>query len=177
MQKKYNRHGIYIGFYCVIILVLLTSFAPNIFLDDTDANKYVFYVSGNITAKINGQMCFDTNMEVDNRGQNRTTLEFTLADTKKHVFVLELIEYEEVEPFGEKIYIIKNNTEKLNEDDAFGYLNMINSDELPYYTERGEVRITSFNALECKGHLNLVLKNFKGKQIRLSGDFTAGSLR
>lgn len=162
-------------FYCFIGMILLTSYVPYLAIEDSAASKYVFYVSGNITAKINGQMCFDAINKTNNRGENYTTLEFTLADTKKHILGLQVVEGSEIETLEQRSYVVKNNSG--SDDNVFGYLNMVDSDDLPYYTEQGEITILSFSDNICKGHLNLILKNNNGKKIQVSGDFTADSLR
>lgn len=165
---------------CIMAMVLFTSYVPYVERsnDYSIDNDFFFQISGNYNKVIKGEMCFETSFETTNRGVTFSTLRLDLENTKNNKFSLLISKENSVEPISLGTYkIINERTGSLNYfDGAFGYLNILSSDELPFYTENGKIVITKINEKVIEGFIKLSLENFNQKKIIISGNFIANNI-
>tara|TARA_R110002051_G_scaffold301461_2_gene369339 strand:+ start:9655 stop:10200 length:546 start_codon:yes stop_codon:yes gene_type:complete len=165
---------------CIIAMGLFTSYVPFVerSSDNTIDNNFFLQISGNYNKVIKGEMCFESSYETTNRGVTFSTLRLELEDTKNNKFSLLISKENSLEPISLGTYRITNErTGSMNYfDGAFGYLNVLASDELPFYTENGKIVITKINGKVIEGFIKLSLENFNQKKINISGNFIASNL-
>jgi len=167
---------------CGIAMLVCTSYVPFLDRSSTEAaindQSYFFQISGKYNKVIKGEMCFDASFETSHRGITFSRLSLDLVNSKNNKFSLLISKENSLEPISVGTYKITNNkTSSLNYfEGAFGYLNILGTDELPFYTENGRIVITKINKETVEGFIKLSLENFHERKITISGNFIANNL-
>lgn len=183
MRVRYFKTRVLNLLACTVAMVLFTSYVP--FMeplsneDTMNASNYYFQIAGNYKKVIKGEMCFESSFETTHRGITFSTLRLDLENATNNTFSLLISKKNSLEPISLGTYKITNEkTGLLNYfDGAFGYLNIVSSDELPFYTENGKVVITKINKETIEGFIKIRLENFDEKKITISGNFIANNLK
>ena len=168
-------------FGCALVFMSLTSYFPSSsFLNSNSSgpNPYNLQFSGALNTNINGVMHFATSVETTNRGSSYATLNLVLDNNLDNKFEI-IISKDNSENFEVGTYKVNLK----NEDDdefakisgVFGYLNRVKSKELPYYVEKGKVKITKINNELATGYIDLKLEDYNGESIIVQGDFIASA--
>lgn len=160
-------------FSCIVIIVLFTSYLSvneNVPYNN-DYNTFQF--TGSVNKEVKAEMQFKSSKEILKNGVIISTLNLELKNIEENLLSLVISNLDESISVGS--YRISNNKPKTstNFNEIFGYLNIVKSNDLPFYTEEGKIVITKIDANVVKGYLNLELENFNGESVLITGRFLA----
>ena len=164
----------------VLVFMSLTSYFPSTNFSDNRSvsnSPYNIELSGDINSQLDGLMQFTSTVEKLNHGVPYSTLILELKNNSEHKFSIIISQVNGGEPFSVGTYnVLKNKDEAFAViDGVFGYLNMVKSNELPYYIEKGKIKITKIDKEKAIGYIDLELEDYYGKSIAMEGDFLASN--
>lgn len=168
-------------FGCALVFMSLTSYFPSTgFLEKTldYTNPYRIQFSGELNSQIDGIMRFTSTVERSDHGISYTTLNLELENNTENKFAIIISNENENQPFKVGTYkVLREKQEEFTKiNGVFGYLNRVKSQELPFYIEKGKVKITKIDKKIATGYIDLKLEDYNGRAIDVQGDFIASNI-
>lgn len=165
-------------FYGILPLLLTSSAGKDGILNTkTLEGTYLLQLEEGSNYWIRGTVGFTTTTEAATNGECFSVLKLTLFGDEgmlKHTMEVIVSKENSNQPLSIGDYKVKKMDSFLNPSD--GMFAAFSSDVLGeqlFFTKKGNIRITHFCGDSVKGSLRLILKNQKGKEIRIRGDFDA----
>jgi len=145
--------------------------------NDIEGN-YSFKSSGAVENSLQGKVSFNTNTKSSNNGTPFSTLSLKFVNDQKsleHTMQFIISERNRSAVLTAGKYGIKENIDGFlnNFDGVFGYANINELGEEPFFTTTGKIVIARIGEDDLEGYVNVTLRNNGGKKINLKGDFHA----
>ena len=139
---------------------------------------YTFTVTGEVSENLNGIIHFETTKETSVVGSEYYVLRFMLKSKKESP--IHSMEFLISKPcIKDKISVGTYEVAKpvngfLNYfEGVFGAADFKRMDELPFFTDRGTIRIRSLDENTIEGSMSVTLHDPNGKKITIQGEFDA----
>ena len=179
MMYHYILKSLKIGFWFLL---------PMLFISNTDVEpmevssdfqgQYILNVRGAIHQALNGKASFETIIGSTSQGKPYSSLSLKFKnedETQEHGIEFLITKQNRSEKLATGKYILSQNNEGFLDsfDGVFGYANIDLFSELPFFASEGKLVITEVGKSNLKGYINVSLKNNKGEEIFVKGNFNA----
>ncbi|WP_411029551.1 hypothetical protein [Spongiimicrobium sp. 3-5] len=166
---------------CIITLLLFTSYRP---VNDS-GNKseflktsYTLTTTGDYSLELQGEFYFETTLETSGKGTKFSVLKLGLkSDENQLPYTMEFLisQRNRSNEISSGVYRVNNDIDGfLNYfDGVFGFADIQEKGALPFFTKKGKVVILRKEQDKLWGIMEITLRNEQGKQINISGNFSA----
>lgn len=146
--------------------------------DDASTGRYVLKATGDFSNDLYGAIDFETFLEKGINGDIFSTLKLNFKypkNTQNNAFEFLISKpHKEVKIATGSYGIAKDINGFLNcFDGAFGFANIKEFGEVPFFTTKGRITLTQVSSDHLSGNIAVYLKNAEGKTIYVSGSFDA----
>jgi len=169
-----------VGLWVIFPLIFITTNSTEIKSDKRvlAAGGYVLNIAGESELKLEGIINFETEIKRSSIGEEYTTLKLSLTDGKQlpgHSLGFFLSKHNQFVEIGNGRHEISGNIEGfLNYfDGVFGFANVNEFGELPFFARNGAVTIDNIEDKILKGSINVVFENINEESIAITGNFVA----
>ncbi|MBU2948115.1 hypothetical protein [Zobellia uliginosa] len=151
--------------------------APSSFLEDSYVSNDLG-IADSIAKILERSLVFESNTGVSRDGTLFTSIELkpdlSHANNEQLFGLMISKPTEDVSTIRGRHEITGNVTSFLSDfNGVFGYINVTNIDEKPYFTYKGSINITEFSTKTISGSMNLSFKNADARIIHVSKKFSA----
>lgn len=151
--------------------------SPSSFLEDTYVSNNVG-IADSIARILERSLVFESNTVVSKSGASFTSIELKpdyINPENTQLFEMVISKpTKEINTLIGRHEIAKSLNSLLSEfNGVFGFVNINDLDEKPYFTYRGFLNITEFNQQVISGSMNLSFKNTEGRMVYVSKKFEA----
>ena len=140
---------------------------------------YRLMATGDLQEELKGDFNFETNVKIANDGTKFSTLVLRLENDRMDHAVEFLISKKDrdANEFRGTYEVSENINGFLNPfEGVFGYADIEELGELPFFAANGEVNIEEIDGALLTGTLSVTLKNATGAMINLKGSFASQKL-
>ncbi len=175
----YILKSLKISFWILVPLLFISnSKVEPLMIPNNFEGSYSFESNGAIEHSLQGKASFSTNTKSSNNGTPFSTLSLKFVNNQKsleHTIQFIISEQNRSDAVAAGKYGIKDNIDGFlnNFDGVFGYANINELGEEPFFTTMGKVDINRIGKDDLEGHVNVTLSDNDGKKIILKGDFHA----
>jgi len=140
--------------------------------------RYNLRTSGNQPMLLQGTIVFSSAIGISSKGKAFSTIKLDLENNeneKAHSlgFLISKQNWNEELKRGNYKVPVKIDGFIKNFEGVFGFANIKEMGELPFFAENGKINISYVGPKMLYGNLEVKLENSEGKQLNIRGDFTA----
>lgn len=147
---------------------------PELFLSE----EHSLRATGHLNEIFKGVMRFETMSEKAANGNSFAVLRLRMDHESEHPeYAMEFVisDMNDLSAISAGTYRIAKDDYGLLSyiDGLFGFANIKDLGELPFFVHNGQITIVQSDAERIKGSMNVTMENNDGKKFQLSGDFIA----
>jgi len=169
----------------ILIPLLFTSYiSPRKIFEETVKleGSYDLRTTGKSNLELTGEIDFETTIETSNNGIPFSTLKLNLKNNKKevvHSLGFLISEQNNSSQLKQGTYKVSRKIEGFLNcfDGVFGFANIKVLGELPFFARKGKITILQINDRRLRGNIDITMESPNGKQIHITGNFTAAKTR
>ncbi|SHI54803.1 hypothetical protein SAMN04488513_101606 [Pseudozobellia thermophila] len=170
------------GFWLLLPIVLIsnTRTSDNRLLDDpfVEDGSYVVKAKEISDLTISGKAVFKKSALLKGQKKKFSRIEINLGPSKNGIqHTMGLVLFKQADGSNNPVghYNVSQKTLGFSPvgEGVFGFADVGTLGELPFYTEHGTVYVSKEENGLLSGTLNLVMRNFRGKAIKITGSFRA----
>ena len=145
-----------------------------------EPGDFELVASGSSQMDLNGMAAFKTVNTISSDGDVYQQLKLIFSDPTdpgKHNITIYFTKPDVADHLERGTYYITENISGFINDfeGVFGFADIGKMGELPYFTKKGQIRISASDENNIAGRLKLVLKNNLGEIVEVRGDFVASN--
>jgi hypothetical protein len=165
----------------VILSFIFTANSTTEFMADEvllSEGSYLLNVSGESELQLHGAINFETTVKRSSKGTSYTILKLNLTDQQNlqsHSLGFFVSSQYSSTKIDNGRYKISENIKGflINFNGVFGYANISQYGELPFFTKNGSISINNINEKLVEGSINVVFENSTKNRIDIKGNFSA----
>ncbi len=168
------------GLWAIVPFFLISQGNPNLVskVEVPHHGYYAFVASGEVSESLNGIIHFETTKETSAGGSEYYFLRFKLKSQKEsppHSMEFSISKPCKKDKISVGTYeVIRPVNGFLNYfEGVFGAADFRRMNELPFFMDRGTIRITSLDENTIEGSMSVTLRDVNGKKIKIRGEFDA----
>ena len=172
-----------VGFWLILSVFFFSNsgvdhkLSPSSFLEDTYVSNNVG-IADSIASILERSLIFESNTVVSKSGVSFTSIalkpDFDYAENKQLFEMVISKPTKDINTVIGRHEVAKSSNSLLSGfNGVFGFININDLDEKPYFTYRGFLNITEFNQQLISGSMNLSFKNTEGRMVYVSRKFEA----
>jgi hypothetical protein len=169
-----------VGLWVILPLIFISNNKTEIKSDKMvlSEGSYLLNVAGQSEFQLQGVINFETAIKRSSKGKEYTILKLSLNDAQKlpgHSLGFFLSKQYHSKKIGNGLHEISGNIEGfLNYSDGiFGFANINEFGELPFFAKNGSVTIDNFDDKIIKGSIDVIFENLNEANFKITGNFIA----
>jgi hypothetical protein len=169
-----------VGLWVILSFIFTANSTTEIITDEIPLSEgsYLLNVSGESELQLQGAINFETIVKRSSKGKEYTILKLNLTDQQNlpsHSLGFFVSQQYSSAKIDNGRYKISTNIKGFfnNFDGVFGFANISQYGELPFFTKNGSISINNINEKVVEGSMNVVFENTTKKSIDIKGNFVA----